>query len=311
MKTFRMIFALALTMLVAFTGCTSQPAGETGEAGTAGERHLKISLQTDPDAEGEFFYGQELGGNFDYDMQYRWVRDVTIDVDGESMPLETALAQGAVHEEDIFYYARQDVREGICEMEFESRQGVSNFYFHYPEYTLKLVYDVLESPDESQHLISSMMLYARELPGRQGEQKIEPFSKFVDAEVGYLDLEDWGLTFEVQQVSPTGVTFSVTQTGGQQIGSLTLKYYYLSNLQGSFLPKAEGTDGAPFEEIPLEMDGTTTITIDWPDWYGALEPGKYGLELDIYDVFDQESVHPLMRDFHDRQIYTVEMTVGE
>lgn len=55
--------------------------------------------------------------------------------------METALAQGKVSEEDILYFARQDARAGLCEMEAVSLRGVTNFYFHYPEYSLKIIHD--------------------------------------------------------------------------------------------------------------------------------------------------------------------------
>ncbi|HIR30700.1 MAG TPA: hypothetical protein IAB83_01635 [Candidatus Faecousia faecavium] len=303
-------FALAAVLLLAGCANPQSPSQPTEETATA-DRHLTISLEADKDADTQFFPAEDLNGNFAYNMQYQRVKDVTITVDGEVLPLETALAQGAVNEEDIFYYARQDARAGICETEVKSRQGVSNFYFHYPEYSLKLIYDVLEAPDGSLPLISSMVLYARKIPGVPGQLEMNPTSHFFTTEAGYLDLEDWGLAFELQQVSPTGATVSCTQSGGQQIGQLSVAYYYLLVPDGSFLEKAEGTEGAPFEKIPLEMDGTTTFSVDWTDWYGTLPSGTYHIMFDVYDLFDPEQVHPLMKDFHDWQQYTVSFTIDE
>lgn len=311
--------ALPLTALLVLAGCgnpqtVSQPAAETTQAteAAAPDRHLTISLEADKDADTKVFDSEELNGNFLYTMQYHRVSNVTICIDGETTPLETALAKGFVNEEDIFYYARQDARAGICEMEVESVLGVSNFYFHYPEYSLRLIYDVDETPDGLQHLISEFHVYARELPGTLDSYELLPCGHFYDPETGEsLDWEDWGLTFDVQQASPTQATITCTQSGGQQIGQLVIQYYYLSEDAGPSLAKAEGTQGAPFEGIPLETDGTTTFTIDWTAWYGSLPSGTYFLDLDIRDLFEPEQLHPLMVDFHDRQLYPVSFTIAE
>lgn len=319
MKLFIRFSALALTALLVLTGCgnpqtVSQPATETTQTteAAAPHRHLSISLEVDKDADTKVFDSEELNGNFLYTMQYHKVNNVTISIDGETYPLETALAKGAVNEEDIFYFARQDARARICEMEVESVLGVSNFYFHYPEYSLRLIYDVNETPDGSQHLISEFHVYARELPGKLEQYELLPCGHFYDPESGEaLDREDWGLTFEVQQASTTEVTITCTQSGGQQIGQLAVKYYYLFENDGPALKKAEEAKSASFETIPLETDGATTFTIDWTDWYGTLPSGSYFLLLDVYDLFDPDQVHPLMVDFHDWQQYSVFFAISE
>lgn len=154
-----------------------------------------------------------------------------------------------------------------------------------------------------------MLVYAREIPGEPERYEVGPDSHFFTAQDGYLDKEDWGLTFDIE-ATPTGATVTCTQSGGQQIGQLSMQYYYLLNPSGSFLKKAEGTQGAAFEEIPIEMNGTTTFTIDWSAWYGALPEGSYYIEFDVSDLFDSEQVHPLMMDFHKRQLYPVSFTIS-
>lgn len=314
MKLRHWIFALVLVLSWLLTGCVNPgAAAQSNETNnilaTEQKRSLTINLQPEQEAL-EVFSSQDLGGNFSHEMEYYKVTQVFITVNEETLLLETALAQGKVTEEDIFYYARQDARAGVCQMEAKSLRGVTNFYFHYPEYTVKIIYDVLEAPDGSQPLISELLLYPREIPVGTGEVEMRPTSHFFDPETGvYLDEEDWGLAFEVQEVNSTGLTVTCIQSGGQQIGGLTIKYYYLADKSASFLRKAEGTDGAPFAEIPIQMGGTTTFTLDWSEWYGALPDGDYYLGLDIYDVFDEEQTHPLMVDFHDRQLYRIHFTL--
>ena len=295
-------FPLLLATALLLSGCaaSSQPAAETNQAVRfeTSTRHLNISLKQDEDAS-QIFRPDELGGNFLHNMQYRQVKDVMISLDKETLPLEDALKQGKLTEEDILYFARQDARTGFCKTEAVSLRGVTNFYFHYPEYSIKIIHDVQETPDGGQYLISQMHVYAPKLD-------MKPTTHFFDPETNvYLDLEDWGLTFDVQQVAPTGITFTCTQSAGQQIGTLAIKYYYLTETTGPFLQKADGTEGAHFEALTLDMDGTSTFTIDWTEWYGALPSGEYIFLLDIFDLFEPEQVPPLTVDFHTRQLYSI------
>lgn len=299
-------FPLLLATALLLSGCAapSQPAAETNQAVRfeTSTRHLNISLKQDEDAS-QIFRPDELGGNFLHNMQYRQVKDVMVSLDKETLPLEDALKQGKLTEEDILYFARQDARTGFCKTEAVSLRGVTNFYFHYPEYSIKIIHDVQETPDGGQYLISQMHVYAPELD-------MKPTTHFFNPETNeYLDLEDWGLTFDVQQVAPTGITFTCTQSAGQQIGTLAIKYYYLTETTGPFLQKADGTEGAHFEALTLDMDGTSTFTIDWTEWYGALPSGEYIFLLDIFDLFEPEQVPPLTVDFHTRQLYSIAISI--
>lgn len=314
MKDSIRLFALMLAAVLLLTGCAGaqtvpQSTTEAGEAEVQ-TRYLTLSVQQDKDAS-QYFPTEELGDNFRYGMQYRHVKDVTISIEGEAVPLETALAGGDITEEDIFYYAWKDAREGVCETETKSLRGVSNFYFHYPEYSLKLIYDVHETPDGSQYLISQLDVYARRIFG-EGFFDVDPTTHFFDPETGaYLDREDWGLSFAVQQVSPTGISVICTQSKGQQIGDLYIDSYCLSDASGAGRLNLEGEYGASMDEISVNRDGTTTFTIDWTECYGALPSGEYWLDLDIHDLFEKEQVPPLSVDFHDWQIYSIPFTVSD
>lgn len=314
MKNFVRFSSIILAAALLLTGCANpqtvpQPTTEATEAAESA-RHLTLSVQQDKDAS-KYFPTEDLGENFRYGMQYRHVKDVTVSIDGEAVPLETALRNGDITEEDIFYYARKDVRNGICETEAKSLRGVSNFYFHYPEYSLKLIYDVHETPDGNQYVISQLYVYARRIFG-EGTFSIDPTTHFFDPETGaYLDREDWGLSFAVQQVSPTGISVICTQSKGQQIGDLYIDYYCLSDASGAGRLNLEGEYGASMDEIFVNMDGTTTFTIDWTECYGALPIGDYWLDLDIHDLFEKEQVPPLSVDFHDWQIYSIPFTVSD
>lgn len=85
---------------------------------------LKLSLQKDEE-NAQLFSSEELGGNFNRGLLYRRVKDVAIEIDGEEIPLEEALAQGKIAEEALWYYGQQDARNGFCQESWGSRLGLS------------------------------------------------------------------------------------------------------------------------------------------------------------------------------------------
>ena len=252
-------------------------------------QRLLISAVVDVDADFITIPEEQLGGNFDADITYTDLSEVTIDIDVKTVKLEDAIRDGTISVEEIFAYARLDARSGFCKETFESHNGLSKFIYRYHNFDLHLTYDVFETPDGQQHLISDLSVC------RAGK-KISTL--YFDDETGmYLGREDWGITTEVTEVSPTGITFEITQAGGQQIG--TLKTY-------TFLLDSETEQKSILQdvlEVDITMGGTTTVTWNWEESCGALPPGTYRLNFEVMDIFDKSQVHPLMQDFQNRQYY--------
>lgn len=109
-------------------------------------------------------------------------------------------------------------------------------------------------------------------------------------------------------LSFSGTTIQCKQTGGQQIGQLSVDWYYLVNTDGVELT-GNADAQAPECKAELNMGGETTLTLDWTEPYGQLPSGNYRLTLNIIDLFDPEQVHPLMQDFHDWQVYDIEFSI--
>ena len=289
-QKFFICIALLCTLFLV-TGCagdknytTISTASSTTQAPTETEPasmgHLRLSVSFDEDADYVKFTYDELGGNFNDGLSYDYdIMGVTIEINGQSMPLEDALRDGFITEEEIFCNARLDAREGFCEETYESLNGLTNFTFAYPDYNLRLLYDIYESPNGEQRLISEMVIYEKNVI-------LLPCHLFVDEETGDIyDREDWGLNFEITEVSPTGMTIRCTHSGGQQIGQLEIVDY-------------------------LKADDVTEFTFDWSEPYGQVSSGEYELVLWIKDIYDESQKHPLMRNFYDTQIYTVRFTVS-
>ena len=315
MKSPKILSIIALIMaavLLLCAGCANEkslaPATvSTTQAPTepASMGHLRLSVSFDKGADYVEYTSDELGGNFSEKLIYNFnITSVTIDIDGQSMPLNEALQDGFITEEEIFCNARLDAREGFCEETYESLNGLTNFTFAYPGYNLRLLYDIYESPSGEQRLISEMVVYEK-------DTGLAPCHLFVDDETGKIyDLEDWGLSFEITEVSPTGMTIRCTHSSGQQIGQLEATGYCLSST-GLFLLLNDGFEfSPPMDNVVLKEDDVTEFTLDWTEPYGQLSSGEYRIMLYVHDVYDESQNHSLMRNFYDTQIYNLDFTVS-
>lgn len=272
---------------------------------TALAQCLNISVVADSEAYSKFT-AEELNGNFNWDLRYDELKDVNIELDGVSWKLEEALREGAITEEEIFCYARTDARNGFCEETSESKHGLTHFTYRYPEYCLRLIYDIYETPDGQQHLISDMCVYDPSI-------NLGPYTDFRGENGQRIELEDWGLDLELMESSPAGVIIRCSQSGGQQIGNLKLvSYGLIDKTTGKYLVP----DVAPSEQtnlcrcdIPVLMGDTTEFTIDWTEYLGELPSGKYTMQIHIFDKFDESEVHPLMQDYQDWQVFLLDIDI--
>lgn len=306
----KLLLLIPVFLLLFVSGCAPKSAEETISVAETEDAQAKpllnLTVLVNEDANTVFSL-EETGGNFPYGVKYHRTNDVTIDLNGVSMKLEDALHDNLITEEDLFYYARKDARNGFCKQTVESNHGVSHFTFAYPEFNLRLIYDVFEAPDGEQYLISDMSIYIPYID--HIGYTLGAYTDFRDPETGaYLDWEDWGLEFEVTEASSTGISLKCTQSGGQQIGALFIDGYGL----GSEMFIVERLDGKPYEgeyTLDIQMEGSTEASIDWADVYGELPGGEYQLVLHIFDKFTESQFHPLMDDFRDWQVYSVPFTI--
>lgn len=306
------MFAFVVVFLFCLSGCNSNTSNftESNDAAennispisdTVSERNLRLAA-TPTDRTWSRFSCTDLNGNFSEGVVYYNVSNVTIEICGENLKLEDALRDGLISDAEIFFYARQDAAEGYCQEVCESVYGLTNFTYFYPELDLRIIYDVLECPDGQQRLISDMTIYP---PGTD----MAAYYNFLDEENGFYIVEDWGVSFEVEDVSPTGIRLLCTHSEGQQIGQIYLLNYLLSN-ENDTLSRVDGSNvRQDFEAIALTMNGTTEITIDWSEYYGDLPSGDYQLLLDLEDVYDESNIHPLMTNYYDLMNFLVEFSI--
>ena len=304
----RFFICLLIVSLVFLTaGCHSientSPVETIPVSENAEEQKLHISFVHNYNSHGYIPLEQ---GNYS-GVGYSAIEDVSIELGGESILLEDALTEGKITVDEIITWARQDAGRGFCTEVAKSKNGLTELFYHYGNFSLRYMYDVFESPDAGQTLVTNFDIYSNGAP----DYSFLP----IDEETGKrLDYENWGLTFEVLEANSSRITVKCTQSGGQQIGSFTVKDVWAYKITVSDAQDIESLnrlseEPATIQGTAVTMEGETELVVDFTELYGQLDAGEYVLCLDIQDQYNQEDVHPLMRNYHDRQTYQIPFTV--
>lgn len=241
------------------------------------------------------------------------LKDVEIQLENGMVPLEEALLKKMVTVEELVCYARMDAAQGFCAETMSSKNGLTKYIYHYPDFDVVHCYDVYETPDGHQNPIAEFTL------ADNGEDiYLSPENKETRLP---LDWEDWGLTLEMTKQNKDSIAVKITQSGGQQFGKLFV--YGIGMLKmnpekgfmeiyrplpGRKEPGIENLDETIPPEAFLKMNGTRNVVVDLEPW-GDLPPGEYSLDFFVADQFDKESLHPFTRDFQQFQDYGVTFTV--
>lgn len=233
------------------------------------------------------------------ELIYDGVADVKILLDGAEIPLEEAIQNRAVSVPELVAWARTDAENGLCQESSETANGLTEFLYHYSEFNLCTIYDILDAPDGRQHLIQRLSIQS---PYNSCSVKN---TVFLDDDGNILTREDWGITLEVQDVTPTGITLKCTQSGGQQVGQLQTRYYDLTSVdEQKSLTYGENA-------VEIAENGDTLYTLDWSDACGALPSGTYQISIEFRDVYDESQIHPLIRKFHNSQYYGLDFEIPQ
>ena len=263
-------------------------------------RNLKISVLN------YTFDGGETialnGGNYASVTLYN-LADVTIDLGGETVALRDALEKNRISGDELVALARLDAAQGVCNETAKSKNGLTEFTYHYPEFSLHYVYDVYETPDGKQHLIKDLSLY--------GTKNTPVYAYTFDADGQPIDYEDWGLEFRISEVNSKGMRLTCSQSGGQQLGTLSLELALLSKAGTDqyepidpIIPKGETAAASE-----INMDGVTELSFDFEKIYGALPAGDYELTLQVADRYEKNALSALTRKYHDTQWYSIAFTI--
>jgi len=308
----KLLLLVLLYIALLFSGCS---AGES----PSGQR-LNLSCDTDADSN-IHIPADALDGNYDRGINYVGIKNLTIDIAGKRMPLESAIAGGAITVEEIYAYAMIDARNGFCTETGNSNNGLSYFVYSYPEVCdLYFSHDVYETPSGKTYKIMKFNVY----PYMEAENiyyiptEYDEFGNSFPA-----DREDWKLTFKIDNISSSGFDIQIFQPDStvrngrsQHIGELHLVSFRLEYLDTNIPESIQNIDLCSFalqeENSGIEQNIVNTFSINASEIEGfpaSLPSGSYQICLEIRDVFNQDAVHPLMTDYHQSQSYRIRFDI--
>jgi len=278
---------------------TEAPAGHTQPVFPEGQR---LCMEVIPgDGFGKLLVSGQPSGSVPHVFS---VSEVSIFLDGEKLDLGDAISAERISVEEMEAYARLDARHGHCTMEWANKNGVTVFVYHYDGFDIATYHDVYEAPDGSE------MLYQR-LNIATGEHfaDVSASSVYVPSTIR----EDWGLGFDVVEADSGHLRVRVTQSGGQQFGTLYVEPGFdLFRITEQGYQENHYSTSALFLEtnpFPIAAEAETELNIEWPKSCPALPAGNYSLHLRIGDHFDADALHPFTRDYTDQQYYDIPFTV--
>lgn len=112
-----------------------------------------------------------------------------------------------------------------------------------------------------------------------------------DGQILPLEKPDWGITFSVGHVRPTGMELTCVHTDGAYVGQLAIEdVYYLERKSAAgwdAVPPIVSKAVWPWNGTILSKYESYTWTLDWRDMYGELSPGTYRLHQCISEVKDR------------------------
>lgn len=300
-KSTGVVLCLLLIAVFLLVGCKEKvPAASTSQTEAGGQRLIITGTKTE-EADGRNY---TLPGT-DRTVSVFYFDDATIEMDGQSVLLQKAIEQGVVMPEEIAAWARLDAIDGYCDATVSSEKGLTTFLYSYKnQFVVRVVNDVLESPDGKQHHIETVDIY--------GANRSIGSVVYYDEEGQPLAKEDWGITFALEDVTTTGATLVATQSGGgQQVGKLLLESFTLYSVNtDSLVHKKDDTVGNTIDgKVSVERDTTERVVLDWSETIGELPSGSYIMEVTVLDVFDKESVHPLIVKYQYSQNHQTELTI--
>ena len=308
----KLLLLVIMSFTLLFSGCGA-------EKSTSGQR---LNLSCDTDADSNIHIPTDaLDGNYDQSINYVGIKDLTIDIAGKSMSLESAIADGAITVEEIYAYAMIDARNGFCTETGNSNNGLSYFVYSYPEVCdLYFSHDVYETPSGKTYKTMKFNVY----PYMEAENiyyiptEYDEFGNSFPA-----DREDWKLTIKIDNISSSGFDIQIYQPDitvssgrSQHIGELHLVSFRLEYLDTNIPEEIQNLDLCSFalqeEYSGIEQNIVNTFSINASEINGfptSLPSGSYQICLEIRDVFNKDTVHPLMRDYHQVQNYRIRFDI--
>lgn len=263
------------------------------------DRHLQISVEVDSDAGFTTISSQELNQNISGKLVFLDVANVFITINDEKVLLTDAIRNGDITLEELAAQAQIDSRNGKCKENYTSELGLTRFIYRYDEFELMLVHDVFESPNGEQTLITDFHIYSPEAHKR--------LTYYLEDEDGNsLKREDWGLHFTVTDTQETTITLLCSQTGGQHVGELQVTSVNIITPENGYWKDISNSTDIP---LTISLEATSELSFNLSSYFNSFPRGDYVIELCIEDIYNINEIHPLQKNFTDKQLYQVEFSI--
>ena len=113
-----------------------------GPGFTADPEAQKLHLQYEPGdgAPTNIVKSDTLNGHYEGNLFFVALQNVTIQLNGKYVPLETAIREGDISVEEIVAYARVDAKNGFCAEKEHTENGLSQFTYDYGDYRINTIF---------------------------------------------------------------------------------------------------------------------------------------------------------------------------
>ncbi len=105
-------------------------------------------------------------------------------------------------------------------------------------------------------------------------------------------MPDWGIAISAADVTTTGMTLNIAQSGGDTTNTLiTGPDFYLevhTNNRWEVMPEKDGGNVWDYYPYSIPLNGAIEFKIDWSNIYGELSPGTYRLCKSVSNHFPTE-----------------------
>lgn len=268
-------------------------------------RKLQISAETNKDNPSTLIQPETFGENCSTTLSYLNLSNVIFNVGDRTVPLEKAIQNGDITAEEIFAYARLDARHGICVESSDTKNGLTAFTYHYPEFNIRLTYDIYQTPNNGAYLIDTILLSDPETDIGVYTDYLDPNSSF-----GYkLDREDWGITLKINHVTPSLLSVDFNHAGGQHFGELQIDSYLIMDTEWNTIAFHSYDRTEYNNSLIIPQNQVSSFTINWGEYEEPLPKGNYILRLLIKDNYDNSNIHPFTQNYRDYQPYILYFTV--
>ena len=231
--------------------------------------------------------GGELGQICNFPIYYYGVSNVFIETQGTKTNLESALVDGGVTLDQLVTQLISDLHQNICTETYSVKGSLSYFIYHYDEYEVIVLNDVVETEAMSTALIREIIF----CPSGKAPQ-FEVFA-LADGTI-YTPMANQRVTAVVLNATSSGICLEWIKSEYSESYAIYMDIYWLGQYnEGSWvaLTPKNAPYGVNVAELLSSGESLKRLELDWTEFYEELEPGVYRLVIPLTCLSEHESVN--------------------